>query len=183
MVSTNSPQTLVVLPPGCSSAAISPVPSDCSNGRGGLFNNSLSNTWEDIGLFGINKNGVGFQADLGYSQTAEFGLDSIGLGYVSGTNGPTLDNQTIGAIATASPFYTYVVVHHSGIMTDSKQRNIWTRDSTSELYDHRKLFRLLLLLIFMVSEAHSKFYLELYSWGKISYEVYPFVVSVRFLLT
>ncbi|KAF7880036.1 uncharacterized protein EAF02_007673 [Botrytis sinoallii] len=106
LVSTNSPQTLVVLPIGCTSAAISPVPSGCANARGGLFNNSLSNTWEDIGLFGINGNGVGFQADLGYSQSADFGLDSIGLGYVSGTNGPTLDNQTIGAIATASPFYT-----------------------------------------------------------------------------
>ncbi|KAF7935175.1 uncharacterized protein EAE97_008082 [Botrytis byssoidea] len=106
LVSTNSPQTLVVLPLGCTSAAISPVPSGCANARGGLFNNSLSNTWEDIGLFGINGNGVGFQADLGYSQSADFGLDSIGLGYVSGTNGPTLDNQTIGAIATASPFYT-----------------------------------------------------------------------------
>ncbi|ATZ58471.1 hypothetical protein BCIN_16g02460 [Botrytis cinerea B05.10] len=109
LVSTNSPQTLVVLPLGCTSAAISPVPSGCANARGGLFNNSLSNTWEDIGLFGINENGVGFQADLGYSQSADFGLDSIGLGYVSGTNGPTLDNQTIGAIATASPFYTGVV--------------------------------------------------------------------------
>ncbi|KAM0136335.1 hypothetical protein ACHAP3_004564 [Botrytis cinerea] len=108
LVSTNSPQTLVVLPLGCTSAAISPVPSGCANARGGLFNNSLSNTWEDIGLFGINENGVGFQADLGYSQSADFGLDSIGLGYVSGTNGPTLDNQTIGAIATASPFYTGV---------------------------------------------------------------------------
>ncbi|KAK6597330.1 eukaryotic aspartyl protease [Botrytis cinerea] len=108
LVSTNSPQTLVVLPLGCTSAAISPVPSGCANARGGLFNNSLSNTWEDIGLFEINENGVGFQADLGYSQSADFGLDSIGLGYVSGTNGPTLDNQTIGAIATASPFYTGV---------------------------------------------------------------------------
>ncbi|KAJ8068308.1 hypothetical protein OCU04_003871 [Sclerotinia nivalis] len=64
LVSTNSPQTLVVLPLG----------------------------W--------------FQADLGYSQSADFGLDSIGLGYVSGTNNPTLYNQIIGAIATPSPFYT-----------------------------------------------------------------------------
>ncbi|KAF7944211.1 hypothetical protein EAE96_010613 [Botrytis aclada] len=106
LVSTNSPQTLVVLGLGCTSAAIEPVPSSCANARGGLFNNSLSNTWEDIGLFGINGNGVGFQANLGYSQSADFGLDSIGLGYVSGTNGPTLYNQTIGAIATVSPFYT-----------------------------------------------------------------------------
>ncbi|KAB8291622.1 hypothetical protein EYC80_006422 [Monilinia laxa] len=108
LVSTNSPQTLVVLPLGCTSEAISPVPSGCANARGGLFNSSLSNTWDDRGVFEINGDGVGFQADLGYSQAANFGLDSIGLGYVSGTNGPTLDNQTIGAIATASPFYTGV---------------------------------------------------------------------------
>ncbi|RAL63573.1 hypothetical protein DID88_003617 [Monilinia fructigena] len=105
LVSTNSPQTLVVLPLGCTSEAISPVPSRCANARGGLFNSSLSNTWDDRGVFEINGDGVGFQADLGYSQAANFGLDSIGLGYVSGTNGPTLDDQTIGAIATASPFY------------------------------------------------------------------------------
>ncbi|ESZ97763.1 hypothetical protein SBOR_1845 [Sclerotinia borealis F-4128] len=108
LVSTNSPQTLVFLPLGCTSAAISPVPNGCANSRGGLINNSLSNTSEDRGIFGVNGNGVRFQADLVYSQVADFGLDSIGLGCVSGTIGPTLDNQTIGAIATASPFYTYV---------------------------------------------------------------------------
>jgi hypothetical protein len=106
LVSTNSPQTLLVLPLGCTSAAISPVPSDCANARGALFNNSQSNTWDDIGTFGINGDGVGFQANLGYSQHADYGLDTVGLGYVKGTNGPTLENQTIGAIATASPFYT-----------------------------------------------------------------------------
>jgi hypothetical protein len=105
LVSTNSPQSLLVLPLGCTSAAISPVPSDCANARGALFNNSQSNTWEDIGTFGINGDGIGFQANLGYSQHADFGLDTVGLGYVEGTNGPTLENQTIGAIATTSPFY------------------------------------------------------------------------------
>lgn len=102
-------QTLVILPLGCTIAAISSVPDGCANSRGGLFNNSLSNTWEDRGMFGINGDGIGFQADLGYSQIADYGLDAIGLGYVSGRNGSTLDNQAIGAIATASPFYTYVM--------------------------------------------------------------------------
>ncbi|KAM3073700.1 hypothetical protein ACMFMG_004417 [Clarireedia jacksonii] len=105
LVSTNSPQTLLVLPLGCTSAAISPVPSGCATARGALFNNTQSTTWEDIGTYGINGDEIGFQANLGYSQHADFGLDTIGLGYVEGTNGPTLKNQTIGAIATTSPFY------------------------------------------------------------------------------
>ncbi|KAF7865848.1 hypothetical protein EAF04_006013 [Stromatinia cepivora] len=81
LVSTNSPQTLVVLPLGCTSANLP-------------------------GLFGINEYGVGFQADLGYSQSADSGSDSIGLGYVLETNNPTLYNQIIGSITTPSPFYT-----------------------------------------------------------------------------
>lgn len=105
-------------------------------------------------MFGINENGVGFQADLGYSQSADFGLDSIGLGYVSGTNGPTLDNQTIGAIATASPFYTYVLVYILEITANLEQRSIRTRYSTSKLYDSRKLFIRVVLLVFMVSESY-----------------------------
>ena len=105
-------------------------------------------------MFGINENGVGFQADLGYSQSADFGLDSIGLGYVSGMNGPTLDNQTIGAIATASPFYTYVLVYILEITANLEQRSIRTRYSTSKLYDSRKLFIRVVLLVFMVSESY-----------------------------
>jgi hypothetical protein len=106
VVSTNSPQTLVVVPLGCTSNAINPVPNDCANGRGGLFNPNSSSTWLEQGLFGINENGVGFEANLGYSQPAEFGLDTLGLGFVAGGSaGPTLENQTIGGIATASPFY------------------------------------------------------------------------------
>lgn len=64
-------------------------------------------------MFGINGDGIGFQADLAYAQIADYGLDAIGLGYVSGRNGPTLDNQAIGAIATASPFYGVYVCNVS----------------------------------------------------------------------
>ncbi|RFU28804.1 hypothetical protein B7463_g7553, partial [Scytalidium lignicola] len=105
LASTNSPETMVVLPLGCTSAAIDPVPSDCANSRGGLFSLNMSTTWQDQGLFGINQDGVGFEADLGYSQNADYGLETLGLGFVAGANGPTLEKQTVAAIATASPFY------------------------------------------------------------------------------
>ena len=106
IVSTNAPQTMVVLPLGCTSDAINPIPSGCANARGGLFNPNSSSTWLDQGLFGINENGVGFEANLGYSQPSQYGLETLGLGYVAGgANGPTLENQTVAGIATASPFY------------------------------------------------------------------------------
>jgi hypothetical protein len=105
-VSTNSPGTSVVLPVGCTSAAINPVPNDCANSRGGLFNPNTSTTWRDQGTFGINQDGVGFEADLGYSQNADYGLETLGLGFVAGgANGPTLENQTVAGFVTASPFY------------------------------------------------------------------------------
>jgi hypothetical protein len=106
VVSTNAPQTMVVLPLGCTKQAINPVPNNCANARGGLFNPNSSSTWLDQGLFGINENGVGFEADLGYSQSADYGLETLGLGFVAGdANGPTLENQTVAGIATTSPFY------------------------------------------------------------------------------
>jgi hypothetical protein len=106
LVSTNSPETLVVLPLGCTSAAIDPVPDGCASSRGGLFNPNTSSTWLDQGLFGINGEGVGLEADLGYSQNADYGLETLGLGFVAGgASGPTLKNQTVAGIETASPFY------------------------------------------------------------------------------
>ena len=106
LVSTNSPDSMVVLPQGCTSAAIHPVPNDCADVRGGLFNPNSSSTWRDQGLFGINEDGVGFEANLGYSQNADYGLEVLGLGFVAGgESGPTLKNQTVAGIATASPFF------------------------------------------------------------------------------
>jgi len=110
MVSTNSPETMVVVPQGCSTLAMSPVPDDCAKSRGGLFNSSLSTSWQGQGLFGINEGGVGFEANLGYSQNASYGLETLGLGYVPGASGPTLQNQTVAGIGTISPFYLYVFI-------------------------------------------------------------------------
>jgi hypothetical protein len=70
-----------------------------------MFEPNESSTWSELGTYGINGEGVGLEANLGYVQAAKFGLDTLGVGLVDGANGVTLENQTIGGIATASPFY------------------------------------------------------------------------------
>ncbi|KAJ5194509.1 uncharacterized protein N7498_007947 [Penicillium cinerascens] len=86
---------------GCSTSVFTEVPSDCAVSRGTLFNANQSSSWHELGLYGINENGVGLEANLGYSQRAEFALDTLGISLT----GPRLDNQTIAGIATPEPFY------------------------------------------------------------------------------
>ncbi|KAF5679203.1 peptidase catalytic [Fusarium heterosporum] len=106
LVSTAAPETLVVLSEyGCSKEIFEETPPDCAVSRGNMFTPNESSTWTELGIYGINGGGVGLEANLGYVQPAKFGLDTLGLGLVDGSNGITLKNQTIGAIATASPFY------------------------------------------------------------------------------
>ena len=90
---------------GCSTQAMSDPPTNCASSRGAMFSPNASSTWDLQGQYGINADGVGLGASLGYSVGADFGLETLGLGYVSGTNGPTLENQTVAGFATASPFY------------------------------------------------------------------------------
>lgn len=99
---------MVVVPLGCTTQAIKPLPSDCANARGGLFNSSQSSTWADQGLYGINENGVGFEANLGYSINADYGTETVGLGFAGGPSQPILKNQTVAEMAQGSPLYTYV---------------------------------------------------------------------------
>lgn len=102
LVSTASPESMVVLSDyGCSDSVFPNAPSDCAVSRGTLFSMNQSSTWDELGLFGINQNGVGLEANLGYYQRAEFALDTIGVGLT----GPTLKNQTVAGIATPEPFY------------------------------------------------------------------------------
>ncbi|OBT88774.1 hypothetical protein VE02_02393 [Pseudogymnoascus sp. 03VT05] len=105
-ISTASPETLVVLSEyGCSTKLFGTVPAGCASSRGMMFSPNTSSTWIDNGFFGINQDGVGLEANLGYSQAANFGTDTVGLGLVAGANGVTLKNQTVGGIASTSPFY------------------------------------------------------------------------------
>lgn len=90
---------------GCSGEVLAQVRPNCAVSRGMMFNPNVSSTWRDQGIFGINQAGVGLEANLGYIQSAEFGLDTLGIGLVAGGNGPTLKSQTVTGIASASPFY------------------------------------------------------------------------------
>lgn len=104
LVSTASPETMVVVSDGgCSTSVFTsvPVPADCAVSRGNLFNMTSSSTWHDMGIYGINQDGIGLEANLGYTQRAQFGLESLGIGL----QGPSLGNQTVAGIATAEPFY------------------------------------------------------------------------------
>jgi hypothetical protein len=108
LVSTNSPETMVVIPLGCTTPAFKPysVPSGCAQSRGGLFDFNQSSTWKDQGMFGINQEGVGLEANLGYQVDAEYGLETLGLA-PGGADGPTLEGQTVAAFASSTaPFYT-----------------------------------------------------------------------------
>ena len=105
LVSTASPFSLVPFDQqACSTSVFRAVPQDCAVSRGNLFNHNQSSTWHDIGLYGINQNGVGLEANLGYQARVQFGLDHLGIGLT----GPGLDNQTVGGIAAPAPFYLYV---------------------------------------------------------------------------
>ncbi|OBT68477.1 hypothetical protein VE03_02787 [Pseudogymnoascus sp. 23342-1-I1] len=105
-ISTTSPETLVVLSEyGCSTKVFETVPVGCASSRGMMFSQNASSTWIDSGVFGINHDGVGLEANLGYTQAVDFGVDTLGLGLVAGANGVTLKNQTVGGIPNASPFY------------------------------------------------------------------------------
>ncbi|KAI0872868.1 aspartic peptidase domain-containing protein [Hypoxylon argillaceum] len=102
IVSTASPESFVVLSDyGCSTSVFETVPANCAVSRGNLFNPNESSSWNELGLFGINGDGVGLEANLGYSERAEFATESLGLGLT----GPSLENQTVAGIATAEPFY------------------------------------------------------------------------------
>ncbi|KAI0483276.1 acid protease [Xylariaceae sp. FL0804] len=106
LVSTASPEALVVLSLGCTAAAFqaynnASLPSDCATSRGTLFNTNQSTSWSVLGNYNINGDGVGLEANLDYSQTAQFAQESVGLGLI----GPSLDGQIVGGIATTEPFY------------------------------------------------------------------------------
>ena len=104
LVSTASPQTMVPVSEfACSSSVFATVPPDCAVSRGNLFDLNKSSSWNDVGTYGINQNGVGLEANLGYDVRAQFGLEHLGLGL----NGPTLENQTVAGIAAPKPFYLY----------------------------------------------------------------------------
>ncbi|KAL8694405.1 MAG: hypothetical protein Q9224_003576 [Gallowayella concinna] len=88
--STAGSATWAVTPGGCE-----PPSTDCSDVRGGLFNQNQSSTWKDLGLFTL-----ALEQNLGHNESGAYGLDTIALGLSDATGGPTLDSQIIAGIET-----------------------------------------------------------------------------------
>ena len=95
MVSTQHWQTLVINPLGCGGGE----PQNCADLRGGLFNQNDSTTWlqNDVSPNGTFE--IGVEQNLGYTGNGLYGADTVALGW-QGSNGPSLDQQVVGSIAT-----------------------------------------------------------------------------------
>ncbi|KUJ15996.1 acid protease [Mollisia scopiformis] len=94
---SSSTSTVVVVPEGCQNEG-----SDCASTRGGIFTPNSSTSWSSIGSYGLE-----FEQSLGYSDSAEFGFDSVGLGY-QGSGGPTVNHSVVAGVAgsyTAGALY------------------------------------------------------------------------------
>ncbi|KAL2207028.1 acid protease, partial [Sarocladium strictum] len=136
LVSTASPQSMVVLSDiGCSEDVFSTVPSGCARSRGSLFNINDSKTWDDIGTYEINDDGLGFQGNLGYSLRAQWGLDKLGVGL----NGPELENQTVAGIATADPLYLGIFGLNNQPVNFTDLGNTSTPSFLTTLKDEKKI--------------------------------------------
>lgn len=95
--STAGSATWIVTPGGCE-----PPSPECNTARGGLFNQSQSSTWNDLGSFTL-----ALEQNLGHNESGAYGLDTISLGLSNATGGPTLDSQIIVGIETEN-WYTGV---------------------------------------------------------------------------
>lgn len=127
LVSTASPLAFVPVTEACSDAVFETVPPDCAISRGKLFNLNDSSSWQDLGLFALNENGIGLGGNLGYEARVQYGLDNLGIGL----NGPRLENQTIGGFATPEPLYLLVASSPSiELYTDKEQWGLWTQQPT-----------------------------------------------------
>ncbi|KAK1752899.1 acid protease [Echria macrotheca] len=136
LVSTASPFAIVPLAEiACSSSVFETVPADCAVSRGNLFNTNQSSTWHELGLYGINQNGVGLEANLGYDQRAQWGQEHIGIGL----NGPELDNQTVAGIATPEPFYLGVFGLNNQPANLSTLGNFTSASFITTLKDQKKI--------------------------------------------
>ena len=99
MISTAGYQTWVVVPQGCTASD----PPDCATSRGGQFSPSQSSTWTYNNASVNGTFTLGLETNLDYSGNGDYGYDTIVLGY-QGSNGPSLEQQTIAGIATKEFF-------------------------------------------------------------------------------
>ncbi|KAL8880164.1 MAG: hypothetical protein Q9198_002372 [Flavoplaca austrocitrina] len=89
LISTAGQATWVVSDQGC-------LPNDraCEEVRGGLFNSNSSVSWEQLGNYSL-----GLGTNLGPSDNATFGLETIALDSSDATGGPLLAKQIVAAIS------------------------------------------------------------------------------------
>ena len=93
--STAGQGTFVVGPLGCQPSDGTEVFPNCTETRGELFDTSKSTSWENLGNYSL-----GLETNLGYNETAAYGLDSVALGYSDANGGPTLQSQVVSDIIT-----------------------------------------------------------------------------------
>ncbi|KAH8812134.1 aspartic peptidase domain-containing protein [Xylogone sp. PMI_703] len=101
LVSTSSVQTVVVALDGCTTPINGVVPTNCTATRGGIFSASASSTWNGQGLFPISENGADLDGNLGFTEEAVYGLETIRLS----NKGPSLNTQTTAVIVSSAPLY------------------------------------------------------------------------------
>lgn len=133
--STASPYSLVPVLEACSSEVFATVPPNCAVSRGKLFEIDKSSSRQEIGLYGINENGVGLEGNLGYEARVQFGLDHLGIGL----NGPRVENQTVGGIAAAQPFYLGILGLNNQPLNFTSLGNSSSAALLTALKDARKI--------------------------------------------
>jgi len=98
LASTEAPETLLVLPAGCLAAGDS---SNCTEARGGVYNNTKSSGWVSKNIYTLQIEGnLGLTAN---SDNGQFGYDRFSLSTGQGGN-VTLDQQILAGIATKDYF-------------------------------------------------------------------------------
>lgn len=88
--SWTSYQTWAVIPAGCNTSANY---QECSSARGWIFDETKSNTFDNIDLYGLS-----IEENLGYQGNAIYGYDTVGLGG-AGEEGPALKHTVVGGMA------------------------------------------------------------------------------------
>ncbi|KAL8668962.1 MAG: hypothetical protein Q9168_006433 [Polycauliona sp. 1 TL-2023] len=90
LISTAGQATWVVSDQGCVPASFDA----CEKDRGGLFESNASQTWKELCNFSL-----GLENNLGPSDNATFGLESVALDISNATGGPPLTGQVVAAIS------------------------------------------------------------------------------------
>ena len=96
LISTAGYNTWVVQPEGCPPGTHGITSTlTCAQSRGELYDSSLSTTSSILGNYSL-----GIEGNLGYDSIANYGLETVALGFNNGTGGPTLQGQVVAGLET-----------------------------------------------------------------------------------